>query len=134
MRYSPPNRKSSESITRTAEELKIDSTPLRFGKYKGRTPNSVSDIDPQYIVWAAKNIDWFLGKACSKPLARQCGYLDLTPQSSGASEDNEDDEVLEGDPTCLCKGFQQNPKCPVHSRSTGRMQEHLDDYDDDIPF
>lgn len=119
------------SITRTAEELKIDSTPLRFGKYRGKTANSVAELDPQYIVWAAKNIEWFLGKVCSKPLARQCGYIDLTPAAQG---NDEDDELLEGDPTCLCKGFQQNPKCPVHSRNTGRIQDHLDDYDDDIPF
>lgn len=104
------------SITRTAEELKIDSTPLRFGKYRGKTANSVAEVDPQYIVWAAKNIEWFLGKVCSKPLARQCGYIDMSAQSKSADED---DELLDDEPL-FDKSEKQRDK-PTFG-------------DDDIPF
>lgn len=53
-----------------SEDLKLDKTPLRFGKYKGKTPDEVSEIDPGWIVWAHKNVKWpvcsqFLADACS---------------------------------------------------------------------
>lgn len=33
------------------DELKLDHTPLSGGKYKGLTPDQISEFDPDYIVW-----------------------------------------------------------------------------------
>jgi len=50
----------------------LDKEPLKFGKYKGQTPNDIASEDPGYIVWAYENIT---PKICSKDLA-QCCELD----------------------------------------------------------
>ena len=34
----------------------LDHTPLTFGKYKGQTPDEISEHDPSYIVWLYNNI------------------------------------------------------------------------------
>lgn len=49
--------------------MKKDTTPLAFGKYKGRTPIEVAEEDPSYIVWAWNNV---FPKPCSKELAESC--------------------------------------------------------------
>lgn len=47
----------------------IDDTPLKFGKYRGYTPNEIAEKDPKYIVWAFENLDT---KPCSKDLYKCC--------------------------------------------------------------
>jgi len=32
----------------------VDDTPLTFGKFKGKSPEEVSDIKPDYLVWVAE--------------------------------------------------------------------------------
>jgi len=32
---------------------------LTFGKYKGKTVEEVITLDPDYLLWARKNIEWF---------------------------------------------------------------------------
>lgn len=32
---------------------------LTFGKYKGQSVDEVIDNDPDYLVWAVEEIDWF---------------------------------------------------------------------------
>lgn len=34
----------------------LDALPLQFGKYRGRSPESVADDDPGYIVWLYENV------------------------------------------------------------------------------
>lgn len=48
---------------------KIDHTPLTKGKYKGKTPDEISEIDPSYVVWAYEN---WLPRPCSRLLADAC--------------------------------------------------------------
>lgn len=36
--------------------MSLDTTPLRFGKYKGRTPEDIADEDPRYILWLHETI------------------------------------------------------------------------------
>ena len=48
---------------------KLDHTPLTKGKYKGKTPNAVADIDPAYVVWMYDNWN---PKPCSKLLRDAC--------------------------------------------------------------
>lgn len=53
----------------------IDDLPLKYGKYKGKTPNQVAVFDPSYIVWMYKNVKTsYLGAPvmCSKELAEGC--------------------------------------------------------------
>lgn len=32
-------------------EDEMDHTPLGFGKYAGKTPDQVSQLDPGYVIW-----------------------------------------------------------------------------------
>jgi uncharacterized protein (DUF3820 family) len=52
-------------------EHERDDTPISFGKYKGMTPNDLSEIDPKYIIWMYEN---FSG-SCSKDLYMNCEEL-----------------------------------------------------------
>ena len=40
----------------TKNELDLDHTPLTFGRYRGQTPDEVSEHDPSYVVWMYNNI------------------------------------------------------------------------------
>ena len=46
-----------------------DHTPLAFGKYKGKTPEEVAELDPSYVVWMYENVK---PAPCSKALAVDC--------------------------------------------------------------
>ena len=47
----------------------FDGPVVHFGKYKGRAVSWVADNDPDYIVWACKNVDHFL---CPKEIYLDC--------------------------------------------------------------
>ena len=53
----------------TEADIKLDHTPLPFGKYKGKTPDEVSEFDPSYIKWMYENIK---PKKCSQWLYEVC--------------------------------------------------------------
>lgn len=55
----------------------LDTSPLTIGKYKGMTPEEISEVDPSYIVWLYENVE---PKKCSKDLYILCEDLiaDLT--------------------------------------------------------
>lgn len=38
-------------------ETDIDKIPLRFGKYKGKTPNEIFCINSSYLIWLYENIE-----------------------------------------------------------------------------
>jgi uncharacterized protein (DUF3820 family) len=50
-------------------DTRTDDTPLKFGKYKGKTPNQVADEDPSYVVWMHANV---LPPPCTRELAIAC--------------------------------------------------------------
>lgn len=52
-----------------AEPVSLDETPLPFGKWKGRTPEQVADVDPGYIMWLYENVQ---PKRCSRGLYLAC--------------------------------------------------------------
>lgn len=56
-----------------------DCTPLTFGKYKGETPDEISDHDPGYIVWAWENLEF-------KPCSRAMYYLCLKDKNDNSFE------------------------------------------------
>ena len=45
--FKPPPRRMRKDI---------DSRALTFGKYKGQTPDDISESDPSYIVWLWDNV------------------------------------------------------------------------------
>ncbi len=91
---------------RTPEELRLDSTPLSFGKYRGSTPDLIAESDPQYLVWLYGNVKNKI--TCSFPLAKECGYIDLTGSDPSARD------------------------LPLHGSRPKTVM--FDDIDDDIPF
>ena len=46
-----------------------DTSPLSFGKYKGKTPEEVAGFDGSYVVWMFENVK---PPPCSKELAEAC--------------------------------------------------------------
>lgn len=48
---------------------KLDHTPLTRGRYKGKTPSDVADIDPAYLVWMC---DSWQQMPCSILLYDEC--------------------------------------------------------------
>lgn len=47
----------------------LDRSPLVFGKYKGRTPEEVAEIDQSYVVWMYENVS---PAPCSTELYEDC--------------------------------------------------------------
>lgn len=47
----------------------IDDTPLTFGKHKGRTPDELTSLAPDYIIWMWKK---FEDPPCSEALYNFC--------------------------------------------------------------
>lgn len=47
----------------------LDRSPLVFGKYNGKTPNEVAEIDPSYVVWMYENVS---PAPCSTALYEDC--------------------------------------------------------------
>lgn len=46
-----------------------DKTPMAFGKYKGKTPEEIANVDPSYVVWMYDTIQ---PKHCSLDLRNVC--------------------------------------------------------------
>lgn len=63
----------------------LDHSPLQFGKYAGKTPDEVSQIDGAYIVWMYENVKNF--PTCSKLLYEAC-QADAFDGESGDSDDS----------------------------------------------
>lgn len=51
----------------TSEQL--DKIPLQFGKWAGKTPNEIADLDPGYVVWL---YDECTPQRCSRALYLAC--------------------------------------------------------------
>ena len=51
------------------EDGELDNTSLTFGKYKGQTPEEISEDDPGYIVWMVESIK---EQYCSDALYQYC--------------------------------------------------------------
>lgn len=65
----------------------IDELPLRFGKYKGRTPNEVARYNPGYIVWLWHNI---ANPPVTKLLVQACeDAVDEADEGDFADEDHD---------------------------------------------
>jgi len=49
--------------------MDIDKRPIQFGKYRGKTPEEISDLDPDYLLWMYQNVK---PTPCTKSLADAC--------------------------------------------------------------
>lgn len=49
--------------------IDLDHTPVTFGKYRGQTPDEISEHDPSYVVWMYHNVK---PTPCSKWLKDVC--------------------------------------------------------------
>ena len=58
--------------------IDVDTIPLSFGKYEGKTPEEVAEIDEGYIVWMYDNVT---PKYCTKGLRDYC-EMDIREQES----------------------------------------------------
>jgi NADH:ubiquinone oxidoreductase subunit len=101
------------------EQSTLDHRPLRFGKYRGKTPAEISEIDPQYLVWMHENVltHWNM----SDLLYRECVAEAKKKQNRGA--------------------YTPAPKTDRPSGTSLRVKDHFDlpdeSYDDmsgDVPF
>lgn len=82
----------------------IDHTPLTFGKYVGKTPNEIAEIDERYICWMFREVK--NRPTCSELLYKACGCGSLPATSSTTKK----------------------PENNMH------VKNNFDSYDDDIPF
>jgi len=51
------------------EPGELDHQPMTFGKYKGKTPEWVSENDPAYLIWAFDTVK-------DKPVCSKALYVD----------------------------------------------------------
>lgn len=56
-------------LSQVISEQDLDDTPLGKGKYADRTPDELSDEDPEYLVYAYETWDI---KPCSKAMYNYC--------------------------------------------------------------
>lgn len=70
-----------------SSDLSLDHSRLTFGKYKGLTPDEISEFDPSYVVWMAANIK---PVPCSAWLVETC-------KDDIASNKNRDEDTEEVD-------------------------------------
>lgn len=70
----------------------LDSIPLKFGKYRGKSPAEIAEEDPGYLVWAYEKIS---PKPCSKALYLVC-EISLNEMIDEAHEFMRDDSLIGG--------------------------------------
>jgi uncharacterized protein (DUF3820 family) len=66
--------------------IDVDIIPLSFGKYEGKTPKEVAEIDEGYIVWMYDNVT---PKYCTKELRDYC-EMDIREQEDIINENRYD--------------------------------------------
>lgn len=63
------SHRNSFSETSSSKDIDLDHTPVTFGKYKGQTPDEISEHDPSYIVWMYRTVK---PTPCSEWLMEVC--------------------------------------------------------------
>jgi hypothetical protein len=57
------------TTTKVNKPEDIDFKPITFGKYSGKTPERIAEIDPAYVVWMYDKTE---PKPCSLVLRNDC--------------------------------------------------------------
>lgn len=122
-------------------EAMLDRTPLKFGKYKGITPEKLAETGGydnkgnSWLKWAYENV--FNFDVCSAALYRDCGGRGtraVDPKGKKRAADQGEDGMNDryesrgytNDRNPVPKDVRYPPGTP--------LQRGFDDYDDDIPF
>lgn len=98
----------------------LDSTPLKFGKFKGQTPEQVAlkaYRGDAWLVWAYETVGNF--DVCSAALYKDCGGKGVRAKSTRAQPNP--DYVAPPD------RYESRGSSPARPTS-------FEDFDDDIPF
>lgn len=69
----------------SSKEEGLDFRPLTFGKYRGKTPEQVAEIDPSYICWMYKEIK---PTPCSQALKNDCEQELRESENEWSSQDD----------------------------------------------
>jgi hypothetical protein len=99
----------------------LDATPLKFGKFRGKTPEEISNMSPrdaQYLVWAYETVGNF--DVCSEALYRELGGKWKRAEATRKKANS--DYVAPPD------------RYESRGHSHAKPASSFDDMDDDIPF
>lgn len=119
------------------EEAILDRTALRFGKYKGRTPEWVAENEgykgKSYLTWAYETVGNF--DVCSAALYRDCGGKGKRVEGTHSQTTNKRANQTSSVDTYDSRGYSNNPVPRDVRYPPGTPLQHgFDDFDDDIPF
>lgn len=118
-------------------EETLDHTPLKFGKFKGQTPDKIAQTtDGSYLVWAYENVQGF--DVCSHALYKDCGGTGSREARAKPETDfhkrNRSDyrnvDAATGEVTTPNDRYDSRASTPAKPQPSG----DIDDYNDDIPF
>lgn len=115
-------------------ESELDTKPLQFGKFKGKTPEEVSELpqkERQYLVWAWENVG--NSDVCSHSMYRECGGT--MGKGGRAKVDKQRTDYRTYKPEQM--EMDLPPADTYESRRSSPSTRHpgfTDDMDDDIPF
>lgn len=128
--FSPEDELDQEAI--------LDRTPLKFGKYRGKTPEWVVENEgyraKSYITWAYETVGNF--DVCSAALYRDCGGKGKRAEGTHSQTANKRVNQNPSVDTYESRGYSSNPvpRDVRYPPGTPPKQGYFDDFDDDIPF
>lgn len=114
-------------------ESELDTKPLQFGKFKGKTPEEVSELpdkDRRYLVWAWETVG--NGDVCSHALYRECGGT--MGKEGRAKVDKHKPDYRTFKPEQMEMDLPPSDTYESKRSSPATRHPFVDDLDDDIPF
>lgn len=111
-----PDDEDFDPTANTDKGAMLDHTPLKFGKYRGKTAEWISEENPGYLRWAYENVAGF--PVCSDALYREIGGRGSRAKGKDAADEYE----------------RQQRERENFQKHRARTSNGFDDFDDDIPF
>jgi hypothetical protein len=120
-------------------EETLDHEPLKFGKFKGKTPRHIAEHEKdgeQYLVWAYETVGGF--DVCSHALYRDCGGTGsraarAEPQNDFQRRNRKDLRAAATNPETGEIGG-SGDRYDSRASSKAKPTNNSFDFDDDIPF
>lgn len=82
-------KKIKKKVVISIKPVDLDNEPIRFGKYRGKTPNQIAKEDPRYLVWMWNNIN--------NPPVTKSLVLDCEDQTLCRDDEDEQEEMTRTD-------------------------------------
>jgi hypothetical protein len=123
------------------DEQTLDFEPLKFGRFKGKTPEQVAELpmrDRQYLVWAFENVGNF--DVCSSALYRDLGGKGSRAKVESGKRDQrkykpEQKNITVDQETGELFGDRYSSRASSPAKQTPALfKPGFNDMDDDIPF